>query len=82
MTILDININEQRTKIIRIGAKTKTVKVPKNIAGRQCLPNRKILELAKICRKIEDHYGFPQDIEWAYEKGKIYIVQSRPITTL
>lgn len=80
--ILDININEQRTKIIRVGAKTKTVKVPKNIAGKQCLSNEKVLELAKICQKIENHYGFPCDIEWALEKGKLYIVQSRPITTL
>jgi pyruvate,water dikinase len=31
---------------------------------------------------IENHYGFPCDIEWAYEQGKFYIVQSRPITTL
>ncbi len=80
--IIDININEQRTKIIRVGAKTKIVKVPKKIASKQCLPNQKILELAKICQEIEDHYGFPCDIEWAYEKKKFYIVQSRPITTL
>ncbi|MBU2566429.1 hypothetical protein KKG46_02620 [Patescibacteria group bacterium] len=31
---------------------------------------------------IEEHYGFPCDIEWAYKKEKFYIVQSRPITTL
>ena len=32
--------------------------------------------------KIEEHYGFPQDIEYAVERGNLYIVQSRPITTL
>ncbi|UCE33732.1 MAG: hypothetical protein JSV40_11025 [Deltaproteobacteria bacterium] len=26
---------------------------------------------------IEDHYGYPQDIEWAYEKGDLYILQAR-----
>ena len=31
---------------------------------------------------IEYHYGHPQDVEWAIERGKIYIVQSRPITTI
>ena len=31
---------------------------------------------------IENHYKFPCDIEWAFESGKFYIVQSRPITTL
>jgi len=39
----------------------------------------KIVETAK---KIEGHFGKPQDIEWAIEEGNLYIVQSRPITTL
>ncbi|MCK5511044.1 hypothetical protein KAI65_05930 [Candidatus Parcubacteria bacterium] len=39
-------------------------------------------ELAKICLKIEKHYKKPQDIEWAFKGGRLYIVQSRPITTL
>ncbi len=37
---------------------------------------------AKICDGIERHYGFPCDIEWAFEGNKFYITQSRPITTL
>ena len=32
--------------------------------------------------KIEKHYGHPQDIEWGMEDKKLYIVQSRPVTTL
>ncbi len=48
----------------------------------QKLSDDKIIELAKIGRDIEKHYGWPQDIEWAVENDKIYIVQSRPITTL
>lgn len=39
-------------------------------------------DLKELIMKIEDFYGSPQDIEWAYAKGKFYIVQSRPITTL
>lgn len=50
--------------------------------GRQKLSEKQIRELAKLVVKIEDHYGFPVDVEWAYAKGKFYIVQSRPITTL
>lgn len=82
MVILDINVNEQTTEITRIGRITKERKVPKSKAGKQCLNNKQIIELAKICKKIEDHYKFPCDIEWALEKGKFYITQSRPITTL
>jgi len=82
MTIIDKNINEQFTQIKRIGSKTKEIKVPASKAGRQCLSDEKIIELAQICKNIESHYKFPCDIEWCLEKGKFYIVQSRPITTL
>ncbi|WP_456423802.1 phosphoenolpyruvate synthase [Thermococcus sp.] len=51
---------------------------------KQVLTDDQIVEVAKLGAKIEEHYGWPQDIEWAYDKddGKLYIVQSRPITTL
>lgn len=80
--VLDKSVNEQFTEITRQGQTTKERPVPKQRAGKQCLSDKKIIELAKICQKIERHYGFPCDIEWALEKGKLYIVQSRPVTTL
>ena len=46
------------------------------------LSDDQALELAEIVLRIESHYGFPCDIEWAYEAGKFFITQSRPITTL
>ncbi len=48
----------------------------------QVLSDDEIVELAKMVKRIEDHYGKPQDIEWAFEGKKLFIVQSRPITTL
>ncbi|NIJ54494.1 phosphoenolpyruvate synthase [Dyadobacter arcticus] len=48
----------------------------------QSLTDEEILELAQIGRKIEAHFGSPQDIEWCLSDDKFYIVQSRPITTL
>ncbi len=51
-------------------------------ANKQVLSEKEILELARMGLKIEEHYGKPQDIEWAYEDGKLFITQSRPITTL
>ncbi|MCX6813860.1 MAG: hypothetical protein NT078_01395, partial [Candidatus Azambacteria bacterium] len=56
--------------------------VSKSIQGKQKLSDKQMLKLAKICQSIETHYKKPQDIEWAFEKEKFYIVQSRPITTL
>ncbi|KKS06196.1 MAG: Phosphoenolpyruvate synthase [candidate division WWE3 bacterium GW2011_GWE1_41_27] len=48
----------------------------------QKLTNKQIVELAHIGIKIEEHYKRPQDIEYGIEDGKIFIVQSRPVTTL
>ncbi|MDI4645873.1 phosphoenolpyruvate synthase [Cohnella hashimotonis] len=48
----------------------------------QALTDRQILELARIGRQIEAHFGCPQDIEWCLTNDTFYIVQSRPITTL
>jgi pyruvate,water dikinase len=81
-TILDINISEQKIMIVRSLKGVKEKKVPKSRQEKQKLSNNQIIKLARICKEIEKHYKFPQDIEWAFEKNKFYIVQSRPITTL
>ena len=48
----------------------------------QVLTDEQILQLERIGRKIEAHFGNPQDIEWCLADDVFYIVQSRPITTL
>ncbi|QQZ59824.1 phosphoenolpyruvate synthase [Paenibacillus sonchi] len=48
----------------------------------QTLTDGQILQLARIGRQLEAHFGCPQDIEWCLADGTFYIVQSRPITTL
>lgn len=80
--ILDKNIAEQKMMIIRGSNGIKKVTVPIAKQNKQKLTDKQILELAIVCKNIEKHYKKPQDIEWAFEKGKFYIVQSRPITTL
>lgn len=46
------------------------------------LSDEKALQLARIGRLIQEHFGSPQDIEWCLAEGRIFILQSRPITTL
>ncbi len=41
-----------------------------------------LLRLGKLVARIEDHYGFPVDVEWAQRGKELFITQSRPITTL
>ena len=48
----------------------------------QTLSDEQILQLERIGRKIDEHFGCPQDIEWCLADEVFYIVQSRPITTL
>ena len=59
----------------------ETRKIPKELQERQIVVDSNILELARLGKKIEEHYGKPQDIEWAIEGNDIYIVQARAVTT-
>ena len=56
--------------------------VPRSLQNVQKLNSLQIIELAKLGIAIQKHYFFPQDIEWGMEKNKLYILQTRPITTL
>ncbi|MCJ7510716.1 MAG: phosphoenolpyruvate synthase [Dehalococcoidia bacterium] len=56
--------------------------VPDELARQQKLSDEQIVALARIGKRVEEHYGFPQDIEWAEENGELFIVQSRPVTAL
>lgn len=40
-----------------------------------------VLRVAELARRVEAHFGAPQDIEWAIGEGKLYLLQARPITT-
>ncbi len=81
--IVVVKIAEKKVMLTR-GEDGKTVKVEldEEKAKARVLSDEEIEELVKLGEIIEDHYGTPQDVEWAIEKGKIYIVQSRPITTI
>ncbi|HSV86635.1 MAG TPA: PEP/pyruvate-binding domain-containing protein [Levilinea sp.] len=48
----------------------------------QALPDEEILALAQLGKQVAEHFGAPQDIEWAYSDGQFYLLQSRPITSL
>ncbi|MDI6858045.1 MAG: phosphoenolpyruvate synthase [Dehalococcoidia bacterium] len=89
LSILEKNIQIQDRQLFR----TETGKgkgyadiswqpVPDAVRDGQKLSDEEIVRLAEIGKRIEDHYAFPQDIEWASENHELYIVQTRPVTTL
>lgn len=61
---------------------TKEQEVEPERQKAQALTEEQILQLEQIGRKIEEHFGCPQDIEWCLADDTFYIVQSRPITAL
>ena len=86
--ILNKSIVKQEWQLVRSQAggnhEEGNIQVPIAVSdqAKQKLPDKDIIALAKIAKTIEGLYQFPQDIEWAKEEGKLYIVQTRPVTTL
>jgi len=80
---LEKNISTQTKALIKLETGGNEWKeLSEEEGNKQALPDEHVIELAKLIVKIENHYGFPVDVEWAREKDNFYIVQSRPITTL
>jgi len=58
------------------------VKVPEADAGKPALTDDQICAVAELAHQTGKHFGCPQDIEWAIENGRLYLLQSRPISSL
>lgn len=81
--ILETKISEKKVAIVRDSAgENKIVKLTPEKAHQQVLNNYEIKIYSIYAKQLEEHYGKPQDIEFAVSGRDIYIVQSRPITTL
>lgn len=66
----------------RPGGGTRELEIEPAIQEQQALTDAQITGLARLGRRIEAHFGQPQDIEWCLADDGFQIVQSRPITTL
>jgi phosphoenolpyruvate synthase/pyruvate phosphate dikinase len=81
--IIDKKISTKKLAIYALkDGGTKEQKIEPERQNKQALTDEQILELERMGRKIEEHFGSPQDIEWCLADDIFYIVQSRPITTL
>lgn len=89
LRVSEKNIAKQEWQLVKNPA-TKRKKQEDNIRvlipvpeqTRQKLTDEEIVSLASLAKEIEVLYQFPQDIEWAKEQDKLYIVQTRPVTTI
>lgn len=81
--IIDKKISTKKLAVFAIEkGGTKEQETPPEQQNRQALTDEQILQLEGLGRKIEEHFGCPQDIEWCLADNTFYVVQSRPITTL
>ncbi|WP_448287130.1 phosphoenolpyruvate synthase [Phormidesmis priestleyi] len=81
--VIDKKISTKKLAIYALkDGGTKEQEIEPEQQNRQALTDEQILQLERIGRSIEAHFGYPQDIEWCLVDDTFYIVQSRPITTL
>ena len=81
--VIDKKISTKKLAIYALkDGGTKEQAVELELQNRQALTDEQILQLESMGRKVEEHFGYPQDIEWCLADNIFYIVQSRPITTL
>ncbi len=64
------------------GADIKLIEVDEKLKLQAALSNKQILEIDAMLTRLEVHYNHPQDIEFAYFNNELFLLQSRPVTTL
>jgi len=89
MEIIDKKIARQEWQLVRNtqgehdpAKPNMKMPVADALQAKQKVSDKDIIALAKIGKRIEEHYSFPQDLEWAKEGEDIFIVQTRPVTTM
>ena len=80
--ILTSSVAHKKICILPTPTGTITQKIKPALADKSCLSKEEVKQIATLNSQVEKHYAFPQDIEWAIEKGKLYLLQARPITTI
>jgi phosphoenolpyruvate synthase/pyruvate phosphate dikinase len=95
LTIPDSMVIERTTGTVidrRVAAKTmmtsvtpgrsgsSTLPIPKDLADASVLTKADAVDLVQLGRRVEQVFGAPQDIEWAIDSDRLWVIQARPIT--
>jgi pyruvate,water dikinase len=87
LEIEEKNISQKLRQHVITETGTSEEEVPEEKQSEPCFSDAEVRKIAEMAKKVESHYGRPQDIEWAIEEDlpypdNIFLVQTRPITTL
>ena len=82
--VVTANVASKKVMHVKDAATGETVEkeVPDDRREEQVLSEEEVAEIAEVAERLENHYGAPQDIEWAIQDDELYVLQSRPITTI
>lgn len=81
--IVNITVSDKKFMYVNDEEGTSVkVKVPEDKRNERVLSDEDLKNLVAMAKRIENLYGTPMDTEWAIENGKLFLLQSRPITTL
>jgi pyruvate,water dikinase len=83
-TVESVSVASKEVMCVRDPDTGETVEreVPPDRREERVLSDERLRELADLADAIEAHYGTPQDVEWAIADGDLFVLQSRPITTI
>ena len=80
--VLDHHLSDKQVITLREGKGTVSRPMPEDKRSAVSLSDTEVAELARLGATAQAYFDSPQDLEWAVEGGRIYLVQSRPITSL
>ncbi|MBQ6813882.1 MAG: phosphoenolpyruvate synthase [Methanobrevibacter sp.] len=81
--VLNVVVSDKKTWFVNDENGTSIqADVPEDMRKERVLSDEDLEKLVEMAKRIEGHYGKPQDTEWAFQGGNLYLLQSRPITTL
>ncbi|WP_053947245.1 pyruvate, water dikinase [Halolamina sediminis] len=83
-SVEEVTVADKKVKMIKDPETGETVEEPVSPDRRneRVLSDDEIEDLVELGERVEDHYDEPQDVEWAVADDEIYMLQSRPITTI
>lgn len=82
LAVADSVIGHKEEMIVATTDGTEERRVAPELTDKPCLSESQILAVAQLLKKVESHYGWPQDIEWGWRDGELYLFQARPVTTI
>ena len=82
LKVENFTVNVKEKGYYLVDGKDQLIDLPKEKAEARCADDSILKMIGEQGLALEKHFGCPQDVEWGVEDGKVYILQSRNITTL